>query len=157
MSPPIAWEVYERNRQLIEHNAHIKGTAGEGGSAPRAQPAPRVLPVRPLWPAAACYLLGYQRLCAALWMPRGCRQSWYRRLHLLRRPPRGRAIEWGILRTLSPGAIETVLATAVTIDEERTACRRALDLEPAKDDDIQPGHLGASAPHDALILVITMG
>jgi excisionase family DNA binding protein len=127
--PYIAWDVWERNRALIAHNAQMKGLMVKG--AVRRGPSLITGLLR-------CGHCG-RRLHVTYsgtrgYVPRyGCRGAAIN--HGV-----GRCISFGglrvdeaiereILRVLTPGAIEAARARADAAIEETTATRRALELE----------------------------
>jgi excisionase family DNA binding protein len=127
--PYIPWEVYERNRQLIGHNAQMKGLMVKGA----VRRGPSLLPG-----LLRCGHCG-RRLHVTYsgtegYVPRyGCRGAAVNHGTSLCISFGGlrvdEAIEREILRVITPGAIEAALATSAAREEEHAAVRRALELE----------------------------
>jgi len=127
--PYIPWEVYERNRQLIAHNAQMKGLMVKGA----VRRGPSLLPglfrcghcgrrLHVTYSGTKGYVPRYGCRGAAInHGAGGCISFGGLRVDA--------AIEREILRVLTPGAIEAALATEATADDERVAGRRALELE----------------------------
>lgn len=127
--PYISWEVYERNRELIAHNAQMKGLMVRG--AVRRGPSlmagllrcghcGRRLHVS--YSGTTGYVPRYSCRGAALNHGTGSCIS-FGGLRI------DEAMERELLRVLSPGAIEAALLSTAATEDERAAVRRALELE----------------------------
>jgi DNA invertase Pin-like site-specific DNA recombinase len=127
--PYISWEVYERNQQLIAHNAQMKGLMVKGA----VRRGPSLIPG-----LLRCGHCG-RRLHVSYsgnggYVPRySCRGAALNH-------GAGRCIAFGglrvdeaigreVLRVLTPGAIEAALQVADADADEHATIRRALDLE----------------------------
>jgi len=127
--PYIPWEVYERNRQLIAHNAQMKGLMVQGA----VRRGPSLLPgllrcghcgrrLHVSYSGTTGYVPRYSCRGAAINHGAGrCIAFGGLRIDA--------AIEREILRVVTPGAIEAALATAAAGEEAQAAVRRALELE----------------------------
>jgi excisionase family DNA binding protein len=127
--PYIPWEVYERNQQLIGHNAQMKGLMVKGAVRRGLSLLPGLFRcshcgrrLHVTYSGTKGYVPRYGCRGAAINHGTGACIS-FGGLRV------DEAIEREILRVLSPGAIEAALATAVATDEEQAAVRRALELE----------------------------
>lgn len=127
--PYIPWEVYERNRQLIGHNAQMKGLMVKGA----VRRGPSLLPgllrcghcgrrLHVTYSGTEGYVPRYSCRGAAVNHGAGACIS-FGGLRI------DEAVEREILRVVTPGAIEAALATTTARDEEHAAVRRALELE----------------------------
>ena len=127
--PYIPWDVYERNQQLIAHNAQMKGLMVKGA----VRRGPSLIPgllrcghcgrrLHVSYSGVGGYVPRYHCQGAAVNHGEG-RCIGFGGLRV------DEAIGREILRVLQPGAIEAALQRAETAADEHTATRTALTLE----------------------------